>query len=73
MIVGMETEGGHNKIVKEVIKRLAENNLYIKLEKYKWKVKEVGFLGVVIRPERIKMKEEKIKDVLNWPILKGVK
>jgi len=73
MIVGMETEGGHNKIVKEVIKRLAENNLYIKPEKYKWKVKEVGFLGVVIGPERIKMKEEKIKDVLNWPILKGVK
>jgi len=23
-------------------KRLAENDLYVKLEKYKWKVKEVG-------------------------------
>ena len=32
MIVGTETEEGYNKIV-EVVKRLAENNLYIKLEK----------------------------------------
>ena len=30
------------------------------------------FLGVVIGPERIKMKEEKIKGVLDWPTLKGV-
>ena len=28
-------EKGPNKIVEKVIKRLAENNLYIKLEKYK--------------------------------------
>jgi len=30
-------------------------------------VREVGFLGVVIRPEGIKMEEEKVKSVLNWP------
>jgi len=35
VIVGIETEGGHDKIVAEVIKRLEENDLYVKLEKYK--------------------------------------
>ena len=35
VIVGIETEKGHNEIVKEVVNRLAENDLYIKLEKYK--------------------------------------
>jgi len=30
-------------------------------------VREVGFLGVVIGPEEIKMEEEKMKDVLDWP------
>jgi len=35
MIVGMEMEGKHNEIVEEVVKRLAENNLYVKPEKYK--------------------------------------
>ena len=48
VIVGTETEEGHDDIVVEVIKRLEENDLYVKPEKYKWKVREVGFLGVVI-------------------------
>jgi len=30
-------------------------------------------LGVVIGPEKIKMEEEKVKEVLDWPILKYVK
>ena len=30
-------------------------------------------MEVVIGPERIKMEEEKIKGVLDWPTLKGVK
>jgi len=33
----------------------------------------VGFLGVVIRPEGIKMEEEKVKGVLDWPRPKYVK
>jgi len=33
MLVGTETEEGYNKIVEEVLKRLEENNLYIKPEK----------------------------------------
>jgi len=32
VIVGMETEKGHDEIVAEIIKRLEENNLYVKPE-----------------------------------------
>ena len=32
-----------------------------------------GFLGVVIGPEGIKMEEEKVKGVLEWPMPKSVK
>ena len=35
VIIGMKTEEGYDKLVEKVVKRLAENNLYIKLEKYK--------------------------------------
>jgi len=35
IIIGTETEEGHNELVKEVVKRLAENDLYVKLEKCK--------------------------------------
>jgi len=73
IIVGMETEDGHDEIVVEIIKRLEENNLYIKPEKYKWKVREMGFLEVVIGPDKIKMEEEKVKGVLDWPTPKYIK
>ena len=41
MIVATETEEGYDKIVEEVLKRLEENDLFVKLEKCVWKVKEV--------------------------------
>ena len=54
----------YGEVVEEVVKMLAENDLYVKLEKCKWKMREVGFLEVVIGPEEIKMEEEKMKWVL---------
>jgi len=36
-------------------------------------VKEMGFLGVVIGPEGIKMEEEKVKGVPDWLTPKCVK
>ena len=73
VIVGTETEEGHDELVAEVIRKLEENDLYVKPEKCKWKVKEVRFLGVVIGSEGIKIEEEKVKEVLEWPIPKSVK
>jgi len=71
VIIGTEGEEGHDELVAEVIKRLEENDLYVKLEKYKWKVRKVGFLGVIIGLEGIKM--EKVKGVLEWPTPECVK
>ena len=73
VIVGTEDEEGHNELVAEIVKRLEENDLYVKLKKCKWKVREVGFLGVVIGSESIKMEEEKVKGVLQQPTPKCIK
>jgi len=73
IIVGTEEGERHNNVVKEIVKRLVENDLYVKLEKCKWKVEKVGFLGVVIGLEGIKIEEEKMKGVLDWPTPKDVK
>ena len=73
VIVKTDIKKEYDVIVKKIVKRLTKNNLYVKPEKYKWKVRKVGFLEVVIGPERIKMEEEKVKDILDWPTLKGVK
>ena len=73
VIVGMETEEKHDELVVEVVKRLEENDLYVKSEKCKWKVREVEFLDVVIGPERIRIEKEKVKGVLEWLTPKCVK
>jgi len=65
ILVATDTEEGHNELVEEVLKRLEENNLFVKPEKCKWKVREVEFLGVVIRPKGVEMQREKIEGVLN--------
>jgi len=38
VLVGTDTEEGYDEIVEKVLKRLKENDLYIKLEKCVWKV-----------------------------------
>jgi len=73
VLVGTETEEGHNEIVEEVLKRLEENDLYVKPEKYIWKVRKIGFLGVVIGPNGIEMEKEKVDGVLSWSEPKNVK
>ena len=73
IIVGMEDKEGHDELVAEIIKRLEENDLYVKPEKCKWKVREVGFLGVVIGLDGIKIEEEKVKGVLDWLTPKCIK
>jgi len=73
VLVETENEKWHNKIVEEILKRMEENNLYIKPEKCIWKVREINFLGLVIWLGEIKMQEEKIAEVLEWPKPKMVK
>jgi len=68
VLVGTETEEGHDKVVEEVLRQLEENNLYIKPEKYVWKVRKVLFLGVVMGEGRVEMEEDKVEGVLKWPM-----
>ena len=38
IIIGIEGEEEHDELVEEIVRRLEENNLYVKPEKCKWKV-----------------------------------
>jgi len=67
VLVGTEMEEGHDEVVEEVLRRLEENDLYIKLEKCMWKVRKVPFLGVVMGEGKVEMEEDKVKGVLKWP------
>ena len=73
VMVATETEEGHDEIVEEVLRRLEENDLFVKPEKCVWKVREVGFLGVIIGKYGVRMEKEKVQRVIEWPVLKSVK
>jgi len=73
ILVATDMEEGHDELVEEVLRRLEENDLFLKLEKCKWKVREVEFLGVVIGPKGVEIQKEKVEGVLNWLAPRNVK
>ena len=73
VMVAMEIEEGHDEIVEEVLTRLEENDLFVKPEKCVWKIREVGFLGVIIGKDEVRMEKKKVQGVIEWPVLKSVK
>ena len=54
------------------MKRLEENNLFLKPEKCVFKEKEIEFLGLYIM-EGVKMDEVKVKAITEWLVPKKVK
>jgi hypothetical protein len=62
----------HEKLVKKVLKRLEEHDLFAKPEKCTFGVKEVEFLGMIVSREGIKMDDSKVKAIREWPTPKTV-
>ena len=68
-----ENQAEHDKIILEVLRHLKENDLFIKPEKCTFRATEVDFLGMIVRCDGIKMDQEKVKAILEWPEPKTVK
>jgi len=73
VLAGIETKKKHDEIMKEILRRLEKNNLYVKSEKYVWKVRKIGFLRIIIGPNGIEIEKEKVNGVLSWLEPKNVK
>jgi len=73
VIVGTEIEKKHDDIVKKVIRRMVENDLFVKSEKCVWKIREVGFLEVVIGLDGVKIEKEKVQEVVDWLVPRSMK
>jgi len=73
VMVETETEEDYDDIVEKILRKIAENDLFVKLEKYMWKIREFGFLGVMIRPDGVKMENEKVQGVIDWLVSKSIK
>ena len=44
IMIETEKQKGHDEIVEKLLRKIKKNDLFVKLEKYIWKVRKVGFL-----------------------------
>ena len=69
----MDDQEEHDRIVLEVLRRLHDNDLFVKPEKCRFRVSEVDFLGIIVSHNGIKMDPEKVNAILKWPEPTNVK
>jgi hypothetical protein len=66
ILIFSKNEEDHNEHLRVVLQKLKENQLYAKLSKCEFWLKEVSFLGHIISEGGISMDPSKVKDVLSW-------
>jgi hypothetical protein len=72
ILIFSKNEEEHDDHLRLVLQKLRENQLYAKLNKYEFWMKEVSFLGHIISEGGISVDPSKIKDVLSWNTLQDV-
>jgi hypothetical protein len=65
-LIFSKNEEDHDEHLRVVLQKLRENQLYAKLNKCEFWLKEVSFLGHIISEGGISMDPSKVKDVLSW-------
>jgi hypothetical protein len=66
ILIYAETEEEYERIVTEVLKRLAANGLAISQDKCFWSTTRVDFLGYVISKDGIEMAQDKVQCIRDW-------
>ena len=73
ILMKLDNQEEHDKIMLEVLQRLEANDLFNKPEKCHFQVKEIDFLGMIVSCDGIKMDPSKVSAILKWPDLTNVK
>ena len=61
----------HREVVHEVLKRLEQNDLFLKPEKCQFERPEIEWLGMVFSRGRVGMDPVKVKGIMEWPTPKN--
>ena len=63
----------HKKHVKEVLRRLHKNGLYVAAPKCEFHKESVEYLGFIISIDSLRMAQDKVQIILDWPEPRRVK
>ena len=59
----------HRQQVNNVLKKLLTNDLFLNPKKCQFHVREVEFLGAIVKKGKVKMDPIEIKAIEDWPVL----
>jgi hypothetical protein len=68
ILVFTETNEQHTAVVREVLKILRDNNLFLKPEKCVYHQPEVKYLGLIIGNKQARMDPTKVSAIHDWPV-----
>jgi hypothetical protein len=73
ILILADTQKELTKTTKIVLRKLKENDLYLKPEKCEFTEEKVEYLGMVVKDDEITMDNKKVKAIMEWPTPKTVK
>ncbi|MBW0585060.1 hypothetical protein O181_124775 [Austropuccinia psidii MF-1] len=73
IMVFSKSEEEHVTHVSTVVSRLRANNLFAKASKCLFHISSLEYLGYVVSSEGLKMDQEKVQQILNWPPPRNLK
>ena len=71
ILIYSENEEEHAQHVRDVLERLREYSLYVKLSKCTFLAIEVAFLGYIIGIVGVAMDPSRVTIIIEWPLLKS--
>jgi hypothetical protein len=63
----------HQQLVKEVLRRFIDNELYVDIKKTQFHAEEVEFLGHIVGKNGVRMDPEKVAAIREWPTPQNLK
>ena len=73
ILVFSDTEEEHEAHVKEVLQRLRDSKLYLKISKCEWHTQRTEFLGYIVSPKGISIDPDRAKTAQTWPEPRSVR
>jgi hypothetical protein len=67
ILIFSDTEKEHEAHVKEVLQRLREAKLFVKLSKCEWHTQRTEYLGYIVSPEGVSVDTNRVKTIQDWP------
>ena len=58
----------HNKVLREVLSRLSEENFIVTLNKCTFPAETISFLDIVLGKEQVEINKKKIEAITDWPL-----